>query len=54
MSGEYSFTVVIPSYNSPRLLESCVQSLTQLDYNKSLLEVIIVDDGSSEKYRKEI
>ncbi|MGB3311764.1 MAG: glycosyltransferase [Nodosilinea sp.] len=41
------FSVVIPTYNRPDRLVSCLQSLTQLDYPRDRFEVIVVDDGSS-------
>jgi glycosyltransferase involved in cell wall biosynthesis len=42
------FSVIIPTYNRPRQLAACLQSLTQLDYPRDHFEVIVVDDGSIE------
>lgn len=39
-------TVVVPCYNHGRYLEECVESLLNQTYN--LLEIIIVNDGSSD------
>ena len=41
-------TVVIPAYNIETLLEKCVISVAEQDYPKDKLEVIIVDDGSTD------
>jgi len=39
------FSVIIPTYARPRLLDGCLHSLTRLDYPRSRFEVIVVDDG---------
>lgn len=41
-----TFSIVIPTYNRPRQLVSCLESLTRLDYPAGDFEVIVVDDGS--------
>ncbi|MCR4997243.1 MAG: glycosyltransferase [Butyrivibrio sp.] len=41
-------TVVIPAYNIETLLEKSVVSVAEQDYPKDKLEVIIVDDGSTD------
>jgi GT2 family glycosyltransferase len=41
------FSIVIPTYNRPERLETCLKSLTRLNYPRDRFEVIIVDDGSS-------
>ncbi len=43
-----SISVIIPSYNIEDLLEKCVSSVAAQDYPKELLEIIIVDDGSTD------
>lgn len=45
-----SFSIIIPTYNRPAKLAVCLESLTRLDYPKSALEVIVVDDGSRQPY----
>lgn len=47
--GHYpSVSVIIPSYNEePEILEACIRSLADQDYEK--LEVLVVDDGSSKR-----
>lgn len=39
-------SIVIPTYNRPRSLVACLQSIARLDYPQDRLEVIVVDDGS--------
>jgi len=41
-------TVVIPAYNIETLLEKCVASVAEQEYPKDKLEIIIVDDGSTD------
>jgi GT2 family glycosyltransferase len=40
------FSIVIPTYNRPQRLQTCLDSITQLDYPHELFETIVVDDGS--------
>lgn len=40
------FSVIIPTYNRPQLLETCLKSITGLAYPVACFEVIVVDDGS--------
>jgi glycosyltransferase involved in cell wall biosynthesis len=48
MSGTLpTFSVIVPTYNRPHQLASCLQSLACLDYPRDRFEVIVVDDGSS-------
>ena len=42
-----SFSIIIPTYNRPGQLDSCLGSLERLDFPKSRYEVVVVDDGSS-------
>ena len=39
-------TIIIPTFNRPKQLHACLQSLTRLDYPRERFEVIVVDDGS--------
>jgi glycosyltransferase involved in cell wall biosynthesis len=40
------FSIVIPTYNRPERLTTCLKSVAQLDYPVDRFEVIVVDDGS--------
>jgi glycosyltransferase involved in cell wall biosynthesis len=42
------FSIIVPSYNRPRDLTACLQSLARLDYSRDHFEVIVVDDGGQE------
>jgi glycosyltransferase involved in cell wall biosynthesis len=44
----YVFSIVIPTYNRPERLASCLRSLTRLNYPRDGFEVIVVDDGSAQ------
>ena len=39
-------SIVIPTYNRPKQLITCLESLTRLDYPRDRFEVIVADDGS--------
>lgn len=43
---KFHFSVIIPTYNRPRLLKGCLRALSKQSYPLDLFEVIIVDDGS--------
>jgi glycosyltransferase involved in cell wall biosynthesis len=40
------FSVIVPTYNRPKQLAACLQSLTRLHYPHNQFEVIVIDDGS--------
>ncbi len=42
-----AFSVVIPTFNRPEPLRSCLESLAAQRYPRSRFEVIVVDDGSA-------
>lgn len=42
-------SVIIPAYNIEELLPKCVESVASSDYPSDLLEIILVDDGSTDK-----
>lgn len=48
MPGLPSVSIVIASWNGRRLLESCLASITALDYPSAALEVVVVDNGSAD------
>ncbi len=41
-----SFSVIIPTYQRPEQLGTCLSALTELDYPSDRFEIIVVDDGS--------
>ena len=47
-----SISVVIPTFNSERTLSMCLDSITEQDYPKSKIEIIIVDGGSTDRTLK--
>ncbi|HOX25962.1 MAG TPA: glycosyltransferase [Candidatus Krumholzibacteria bacterium] len=42
-------TIVIPAFNEERHLEACLSSLRDLDYPRDRLEIIVVDNGSTDR-----
>ena len=46
MQQQLLFSIIIPTYNRPKQLASCLESLSQLDYPQDRFEVIAIDDGS--------
>jgi glycosyltransferase involved in cell wall biosynthesis len=42
------FSIVVPVYNSASTLSRCLSTLTQQDYPADKVEVIVVDDGSTD------
>jgi glycosyltransferase involved in cell wall biosynthesis len=40
------FSIIIPTYNRPAELVTCLEALCRLDYPRNLFEVIVVNDGS--------
>ena len=43
-----SVSIIIPSYNRVRELERCIRSLLKITYPLHLLEIIIIDDASTD------
>ena len=41
-------TLIIPTYNRPQELASCLESLTRLQEPAGGFEIIVVDDGSDQ------
>lgn len=41
-------SIVLPAYNEGKYIADCLQTITELDYPKNSLEVIVVDDGSTD------
>jgi glycosyltransferase involved in cell wall biosynthesis len=43
------FSVIVPTYNRPRQLTSCLKALSRLNYPRDRFEVIVIDDGSERR-----
>jgi GT2 family glycosyltransferase len=41
------FSIIIPTYNRPTEIASCLESITSLNYPREKFEVMVVDDGST-------
>lgn len=39
------FSIIIPTYNRPEQLASCLEACSKLDYPRDRFEIIVVDDG---------
>ncbi len=46
-------SIIIPIYNGVKYIKSCLKSVKNLDYPKENLEIIVVDDGSTDNSYKE-
>jgi len=42
-------SIIIPAYNEEKIVENLLKSLMKLDYPKKKVEVIVVDDGSTDR-----
>ena len=42
-------SVVIPTFARPKILRACLQGIANLQFDRTQLEVIVVDDGSPER-----
>ncbi len=42
-------SIIIPAYNEENYLPSCLESISTLDYPPHLLEVLVIDNGSTDK-----
>ena len=50
MHKSHLVSVIIPAYNEEKVIENCLKSL--LNQNYKLIEIILIDDGSSDKTLK--
>lgn len=46
----FQFSIIIPTYNRPQSLAECLASVSGLRGGRDQLQVIVVNDGSSEPY----
>jgi glycosyltransferase involved in cell wall biosynthesis len=42
-----SISIIIPTLNSAKILKDCLESIAMQDYSEELLEIIMVDGGST-------
>ncbi len=54
MENKPTISVIVPAYNIEDLIDKCVESLAAQDYPSELLEIILVDDGSTDSTRQKI
>lgn len=47
-NSRYSASVIVPVYNGKQHIENCIKSLINQNYPKDKLEIIIVDNGSTD------
>ncbi|MBC8444251.1 glycosyltransferase family 2 protein [Candidatus Woesearchaeota archaeon] len=52
MSSKKIISVVVITYNRKKLLEKCLKSLLNQDFDRDYYEIIIVDDGSNDGTKK--
>lgn len=51
MSNKPYISIIVPVYNGERTLNECIDSLINLEYPKDKLEIIIVDNNSTDSTR---
>ncbi len=42
-------SIIIPAYNEEKVIGACLDSIAKLDYPDDLLDVIVIDDGSTDR-----
>lgn len=47
-SNELEVSIIIPLYNSQEFLKQCMDSILQQSFDRNKIEVIVVDDGSTD------
>lgn len=46
-------SIIVPAYNEEKSIGKCLQSLLELDYPKDKLDIIVVNDGSTDRTEEE-
>lgn len=46
---EVGISIIVPAYNEEGVISDCLNSLVNLNYPKNEYEIIIVNDGSTDK-----
>lgn len=47
--NDKSFTIIIPYYNSSSYIEKNIESIATQNYDKSKIQILLIDDGSKEE-----
>jgi len=48
-NSEIKASIIIPAYNEENVIKDCLQSVIKVNYPDSLYEVIVIDDGSTDR-----
>lgn len=48
------FSIIVPVHNEPKEIIKCLRSLNVIDYNKKKLEILIINDGSTDETENKI
>lgn len=48
---KHKVSIIIPCFNEEKNIKACLESIFNLKYSKQLFEVIVVDNGSTDKTR---
>ncbi len=54
MNKQHLVTVIIVNYNGKKLIKECLDALFEISYPKNKLEVIVIDNGSTDESVKYI
>lgn len=49
MKRDIQISVIIPNYNYERFISECIHSVINSDFNKNNMEIIVVDDSSTDQ-----
>ncbi len=52
MDKTKKISIIIPAFNEERHLPSCLESIAQVGYPKSSIEIVVVDNGSTDSTRE--
>ena len=50
--SSHTVSIIIPTYNEGQYLPECLNSIFKLDYAKENIEIIVVDNGSTDRTRE--
>lgn len=51
MSLQYTYSVIVPTYNEEQTIDDCLRSLVRADFPNGLVEIIVVDGESTDRTR---